>query len=249
MARYSANGWPVLTKDETAVIRVAGGAFRIAPACAPVFAAFIARYDAEVEDLSGPVLDDWSWADRLVRGSTTSISNHASATAVDLNATRHPRGSRGTFTDAQDRAIRRLRADFPVLRYGGTFRTVPDEMHWEIDASPAEVAAFVASLNPPEDTVDAAQEDRIAAKTAEAVTHVLIPDLTDTPTVGKVSLGTALGKAQRWALQTALGTSKAGVAHAEALNTLTEHVTALTGQVTALQDAVAALTPPPPVGG
>ena len=91
--------------------------------------------------------------------------------------------------------------------------------------------------------------DADVAKVAKAVVHVLIPDLTATPPTGEVPLGTALGRAQRWALQTALGTSKAGVSHAEALNTLTEHVTALTGQVAALQDAVAALTPPPPVGG
>ena len=63
---------------------------------ATIFTYLIARFDAEVEDVDAGQ-DDWGYAYRAIRGAT-SISNHASATAVDLNATRHPLGQVGTFT-------------------------------------------------------------------------------------------------------------------------------------------------------
>lgn len=158
MTRYSQNGWEVLTREETAVVRAAGVPFRVAPGTEPLWERFVTRFNAEVEPLAGPVLDDWSWADRNVRGSATVISNHASATALDLNATKHPRGVRDTFTDAQVKALRRLLADFPVIRWGGDFHTTVDDMHFELNADHAEVAAFIATLTTPEDDMPSAEE-------------------------------------------------------------------------------------------
>lgn len=151
--RYSQNGWPVLVREETAVVRVAGTPFRVAPGTEPLWEAFVTRFVAEVEPLTGPVLDDWSWADRNVRGSTTVISNHASATALDLNAEKHPRGVRDSFTSGQVAALRKLLRAFPVIRWGGDFHTTVDDMHFEINASHAEVAAFIKTLQPAEDDV------------------------------------------------------------------------------------------------
>ena len=156
--RRSQNGWPVLVKDETAVVRVAGTAFRVAPGTEPLWAAFVGRFVAEVEPLAGPVLDDWSWADRNVRGSTTVISNHASATALDLNAEKHPRGVRDTFTADQVARLRKILRAFPVIRWGGDFHTTVDDMHFEINASHAEVAAFIKTLTPAEDDMPTADE-------------------------------------------------------------------------------------------
>lgn len=91
------------------------------------------RWDGMIEPIDGGIVDDWGWAFRPVRGYTTTLSNHASGTAMDLNATKHPLG-RETF-DAKDAATmhRILKAYDGVLRWGGDYHTRLDEMHVEID--------------------------------------------------------------------------------------------------------------------
>lgn len=145
----ASNGWSVIPSTSGEVIRVGGRAFRVrAGDPARTFEAFIARYVAEVEPIADGPLDDWSWADRLVRDSDTAVSNHAAGGAVDLNALDHQRGVRHTFTPDQLRALRALLADFPVIRWGGDYRTVVDDMHFEITASLAELARFVRDRLP-----------------------------------------------------------------------------------------------------
>lgn len=114
------------------------------------------RWHNEVEplDMPGPP-DEWGWANRLVRDSDTRISNHASGSAEDLNATRHPRGvpTADTLTPAQVARCRAIRASMhdeeyggPVVRWGGDYKTSqPDAMHWEIaDDVPASALERVA---------------------------------------------------------------------------------------------------------
>ncbi len=117
-----------------------------------------ARFDAEVE----PVDPDssWGWGYRAVRGEGEedgaggetvphggdSLSNHASGTSIDLNATEHPLGATGTFTDDQVDAIREILAEVaPVVAWGGDFPR-PDEMHFEIVGDAAAVAEVAARL-------------------------------------------------------------------------------------------------------
>ena len=108
---HSQNGWPVLDRSDLTWFTAADGRFAAANSDVAYVAAYlINRFDAEVEPIPGKVLDDWSYANRPVTGSTTSISNHASATAWDLNATQHPRGVKHTFTPAQTAAVRRILA-------------------------------------------------------------------------------------------------------------------------------------------
>ena len=59
----------------------------------------------EVEAL----VDGWCWghAYREISGSTT-LSNHASGTAIDINAPRHPLGASGTFSSTQVSRIRSI---------------------------------------------------------------------------------------------------------------------------------------------
>lgn len=92
-------------------------------------------FDNRIEDLEGPVLDDWGYAYRPVRGYST-WSNHASGTAIDLNATRHPLGVAGTFSAEEKRAIHR-RLDFykGTIRGGLDYEGRPDDMHFEVNAS------------------------------------------------------------------------------------------------------------------
>lgn len=91
-------------------------------------------------------LDDWGYASRPIRGSTV-ISNHASATAVDANATRHPLGVAGTFTGDQVTMIHRILSEVDhVVRWGGDYAGRVDEMHFEINANYATVAQVAARL-------------------------------------------------------------------------------------------------------
>lgn len=109
-----------------------------------VLSRFAERFDAEVEPIDPD--SSWGWADRPVRGYDEVLSNHASGTAVDLNATAHPAGSVGTFTDEQVARLREILDELaPVLAWGGDFEH-PDEMHVEIVGTPAEVAQVAARV-------------------------------------------------------------------------------------------------------
>jgi D-alanyl-D-alanine carboxypeptidase len=90
-----------------------------------------------IEPIDEGQLDDWGYAARPIRGSVT-LSNHASGTAIDLNALRHPLGVRGTFTRRQVTLIHHKLADLDFcVRWGGDFEHRADEMHWEIIADVA----------------------------------------------------------------------------------------------------------------
>ena len=103
------------------------------------------RFDAEVEPIV--VGHSWGWAKRPIRGSSTAISNHASGTAIDLNAPRHPLGKHGTFTKKQVAAIEQILAELGgTVRWGGHYRGRKDEMHFEIDASAARVDNVAAQI-------------------------------------------------------------------------------------------------------
>jgi len=148
---HSQNGWPAFhTAEAGNFVRftVAGRGFWAANADVAVVAGeFLRRFDAEVEDLvrPGEVLNDWSFADRMVRGSTADVSNHGSATAWDVNSDHHPLGVAGTFSTAEARAIRAIirsitdDANLPVLRWGGDYHGRKDEMHIEVIANAARV--------------------------------------------------------------------------------------------------------------
>jgi hypothetical protein len=114
---------------------------------------FAARWHREVE----PLHDGWSWgwAYRDIRGGGA-LSNHASGTAIDLNAPAHGLGTpaRASFSVAQIAAIHRILADAQgCLRWGGDYgdpahggvrgsRT--DPMHTEVIKSEAECARVLA---------------------------------------------------------------------------------------------------------
>lgn len=147
----SQNGYPALTSGQCVVIEpVPGRKFRLRPGVvADLFAYFIARYHAEVEPIDRGVLDDWSYASRKVRGSSTTVSNHASGTAIDLNATSHVLGRRNTFTAGQKAALRRILNGLDgCLRWGGDYRSRADEMHYEVNASEAHIRRTLARLGP-----------------------------------------------------------------------------------------------------
>lgn len=162
MPQRSQNGWPVIDSTRVRVWRVPGpdgrplryrdGSEVLLPAARGA-AGFLlthhaAWYHVHVEPLNSQLQrDDWGWAPRTIRGSST-ISNHASGTAVDLNATVHPLGvaTRATFNARQVATMHKRLRWLRVLRWGGDYVNRPDGMHHELDAGRAAVVARVAPL-------------------------------------------------------------------------------------------------------
>lgn len=140
----SQNGWPVLEHHQTFqwVIPHTGRHLVLAPG-APGFllAHFASWFHHQVEQLDTGQWDEWGWASRPIRGSSSVTSNHASGTAIDLNAQAHPLGSRNTFTDEQSARIRsRLRGTYgDTIRWGGDYKSRADEMHFELVSAHASV--------------------------------------------------------------------------------------------------------------
>jgi hypothetical protein len=104
----------------------------------------------------------WGWNYRDVRGST-GLSNHASGTAIDVNAPNHPLGSVGTFSTAQRAEIHKILGEVGgVVRWGGDYTGRKDEMHFEINASAASVAAVARTLTQEDDMFEAADRNSLA---------------------------------------------------------------------------------------
>lgn len=103
-----------------------------------VFRYLAEEYHRTVE----PLHAGWCWGYfyKPIEGSTT-LSNHASGTALDFNAPDHGMGSRGTFDNRQVTRIRAILAYLEgVIRWGGDYVGRADEMHFEINANASEVA-------------------------------------------------------------------------------------------------------------
>ena len=140
----SQNGWPVLPQGSGKIyvwtIPAKNGAFKLRlrnGSAGFLLAHFALWYSETIEDVSGPVLDDWGYAYRPIRGQESGYSNHSSGTAMDLNALKHPLGKRrtGVFRKRtiQDIVHARLRTAYKgAIRWGGDYHNRADEMHWEI---------------------------------------------------------------------------------------------------------------------
>lgn len=188
--RFSQNGWKAYEGTSTFTRFTAGGRgwWAANADVATVLAEWISWYDREIERVvfPGEIFDDWSHAFRAVRGQITGLSNHASATAVDVNSTRHPRGVRKTFTAAQ---YAKMRAKInspemcddqgrPVLRLGAFFSAAStvDDMHAEINANAARVAqaarkirALSAPVKQEEPEVELDDKVKLSAAAAAAM--------------------------------------------------------------------------------
>jgi hypothetical protein len=81
----------------------------------------------------------------MVRGSTDRLSCHSSGTAIDLNATKHPLGKAGTFPPEKIPMLRALAKKYG-LKWGGDFKSRPDDMHFEVEISSAKAKALIQSL-------------------------------------------------------------------------------------------------------
>jgi len=150
MAEYSYNGWLASRNPKDfgglARLTVAGEDFSPGVRAGDVHTVlqYVAeQLNARVEPVVRPdwhQADDWGYSYRTNRNANN-LSCHASGTAFDYNATRHPNGVRGTFSVAQVAEIRRILAEVNnVVKWGGDFSSTKDEMHFEIHGSAVEVA-------------------------------------------------------------------------------------------------------------
>jgi hypothetical protein len=146
----SQNGWPA-SKDPAAIkvgsYLVPGTKIklRVAQRCAPLLIAFAAEFHNRVEPIDEGSLDDWGFNYRPIRGQTTGLSNHSSASAIDLNSSKHPLGKRNTFTASQRDVLDELCAKYKI-KGGYTFIKRADDMHFEMACSPSEATAHIKAL-------------------------------------------------------------------------------------------------------
>lgn len=150
MTEKSQNGW-VASKDPEAIhikpflIKKAGIKIRCQATAGKILAAFAAEFHELVEPIDMGEIDDWGYAYRPVRGQTENLSNHASGTAIDLNASKHPLGKENTYTPAQRKTLDMLCKKYH-LRGGYTYKSRKDDMHFEIVETPAQVKALIEEL-------------------------------------------------------------------------------------------------------
>ena len=150
MTLRSHNGWTA-SKDPAAIdiksYQVPGTKvkLRCAEAVAPLLIGFAKEFHELIEPIDEGALDDWGYAFRNIRGVTEKLSNHASGTAIDLNAPKHPLGAVGTFPAEKVPMIRALAKKYG-LRWGGDYVNRKDEMHFEIDITPVRAAALIVKL-------------------------------------------------------------------------------------------------------
>ena len=97
----------------------------------PQLSEMVRWWDANVE----PVTQYGSYNYRAIRGSTTTLSNHSSGTAIDINWDKHPLAAEGTVSAAAAAGIRAKSKELG-LRWGGDYRGRKDEMHFEVLAKP-----------------------------------------------------------------------------------------------------------------
>lgn len=138
----SQNGWPALLPDSHLLRRFTipanNGTVKLTlrdGSAGFLLAHFLMWWSEVIEDLTGAhPADDWGYANRLIRGSTSTISNHGSGTAADANATEHPLGVKGTLTPRErERISARLKLYDGCLRHGAFYTGRVDEMHVEIN--------------------------------------------------------------------------------------------------------------------
>ena len=136
----SQNGWSVVSfslDPRMAPFRWVTGRTRKGDV-AVIFDHLCSRFHASVEPIKQS--HSWGYAYRAVRGAKSGYSNHASGTAIDLNAPKHPLGRRNTFTDKQENAIRVILRELDgTVRWGGDYQNRADEMHFKINASAAKI--------------------------------------------------------------------------------------------------------------
>lgn len=134
----SQNGWPVLSSGSSLlhkwVVPGTGRHFVLRNGSAGfLLMHLVLWYHEKVQSISGGVWDEWGYAFRSIRGQSSGYSNHASGTAIDVNATQYPLGLRRMLSWRALRIRARLALYQGCIRWGGDYSGRKDEMHFEIN--------------------------------------------------------------------------------------------------------------------
>lgn len=166
MTARSQNGWSANDRSVIASYQVPGGKLAIRAGDVSVVLIWVAqRFHQTVEPLVWP--GNWGYAERPIRGSSTTLSNHSSGTAIDLNAPRHPLGRVGTFRVDQVRAIRQILAYCEgTVRWGGDYSGRKDEMHFEVNAGADAVRRIADKIR---NQSRAVQEDELSQQEVDQI--------------------------------------------------------------------------------
>jgi len=147
----SQNGLSANDRSVIASFTIPGSSRKLALRKGPmsvVLLDFLGFWHQEIEPIDTGQLDDWGYAERLIRGSSTTLSNHSSGSAADLNALKHVLGklASASLSPTQIAKIRaRIALYKGVLRWGGDYTGRKDVMHTEGDklARLSEMAAQI----------------------------------------------------------------------------------------------------------
>lgn len=202
----SQNGWPASRALRTRPLTVDGVTVFIADNddVETVFRYLLTRYAETVEPLVSGQCGCYSY--RANRNNPNQLSNHSSATALDVNWLKHPNNvpTRGTFTAAQVAAVHAIydsvRELSDLVHWGGDWSPplTTDAMHHELHSHDLPLLARVAErIREQEDIVT---EDDIA-KIAAAVAALLDSEKVDRD--GKVSVRQALNQTRNDAAKAA----------------------------------------------
>lgn len=180
----SQNGWPVIKSQsdkDLVVIRIPGTGtpgipLRVQKDCAPLLAYVASRVHKDVTDLRkgnkpGVTQDEGGYNYRKIDGSS-SFSNHASGTAIDLNWQLFPMFKRRMNKKQRQAALAIEQELSEVIRWGGSFSpSRVDEMHWEIKSgvSKADIKAFLKKAG-------IRKDGTIKTKQTTSVAMCLVPD-------------------------------------------------------------------------
>lgn len=138
----SGNGWPVDPNPATLGIEnmvVNGVTFPVRGGKVRQLLEYVAVQVNNRVERANATYGCWGYSYRMNVNSPGSWSNHASGTAIDYNATRHPNGvpTAATFTQAQIDEIHKILAEVNhAVRWGGDYNGTPDAMHFEINVPP-----------------------------------------------------------------------------------------------------------------
>lgn len=156
MVATSQNGWDVATHDEVHYYPVPGdeakdaGTVAIRKGAVAIVLVDLMGQLQKLEPAAWPGL--WGWFVRPIRGQTSGYSNHASATAIDWNAPKHPRQSLSRYrgwSKADVVVINKLLYGRykSLIRWGANYHSRPyDPMHFEVVGDEKQIAALAASL-------------------------------------------------------------------------------------------------------
>jgi hypothetical protein len=150
MTSHSQNGWSASPTLKLRPLVVNGVSFapgiRDDDDVAYVLRYFAEQYAARVEPLRSGC---WGFSYRADRNQASDLSNHASATAIDLNAPQHPNDvpTARTFSAKQIAEVHQILSEcHGALRWGGDYTHTVDAMHVEVNVSPARLREIVAQM-------------------------------------------------------------------------------------------------------